>query len=65
MNKKPLVLRDGRVQQLQADDYLDADTRLDRLERLFRQLLLSCALQGVEMIDEELQAELAYAMTEH
>lgn len=65
MNRKPLVLNEGRIQQLQSQDQLSVDERMDRIERLFRQLLLSCALQGIEPAYEELQAELAYAMTEH
>jgi hypothetical protein len=62
--KKPLVLTDGRTQQLQNVDELSVDARMDRLERLFRSLLISCDLQGVEMVDEELQQELALAMIE-
>ena len=62
--KKPLVLTDGRTQQLQGADELSVEARVDRLERLFRSLLISCELQGVEMVDEELQQELALAMIE-
>ena len=64
MIKKPLVLTDGRTQQLQGADELSVEARVDRLERLFRSLLISCELQGVEMVDEELQQELALAMIE-
>ena len=64
MIKKPLVLTDGRTQQLQGADELSVEARVDRLERLFRSLLVSCELQGVEMVDEELQQELALAMIE-
>jgi hypothetical protein len=63
--KKPLVLGNGRVQQLQPADQLSVEDRVERLERLFRRLLISCAMQGVEMVDEELQAEFALAMAEH
>ena len=64
MIKKPLVLTEGRTQQLQGADELSVEARVDRLERLFRSLLISCELQGVEMVDEELQQELALAMIE-
>ena len=63
--KKPLVLDEGRTQQLQPADELAVETRVDRLEKLFRSLLISCAMQGVEMVDEELQGELAIAIAEH
>lgn len=62
--KKPLVLDEGRIQQLQPADQIPVEARVEQLERLFRQLLISCAMNGVEFIDEELQAEFAHAMSE-
>jgi hypothetical protein len=65
MIKKPLVLTDGLVQQLQPQDTLQAQVDIDVLYRVFQQLLISCALQGIEPMFDELQTELAIAMKEN
>ena len=62
--KKPLVLGDGIPQQLQRQDELQVQSDLEQLQRLFKQLLVSCATQGIEPMYEELQVELAIAMEE-
>jgi len=66
-DKKPLVLGEGRVQQLQAKDELDNSgySYEQQRERLFRRLLLMCATQGIEIDDPELQAELDLAIAEY
>lgn len=65
-NKKPLVLGEGRVQQLQPIDELDnsAYSYEQTRERLFRKLLLMCATQGIEIDDPDLQIELELAIAE-
>jgi hypothetical protein len=62
--KQPLVLGNGLPQQLQPQDELQVTADLQQLHRLFQQLLISCALQGVTPLYEELQAELSIAMEE-
>ena len=65
-DKKPLVLTEGRVQQLQARDELDNSgySYEQTRERLFRKLLLMCVTQGIEIDDLALQAELDLAIAE-
>lgn len=65
-NKKPLVLGDGRVQQLQPKDELDNSgySYEQKRERLFRKLLLMCHAQGIEVDDPELFEELEIAIAE-
>lgn len=66
-DKLPLVLGEGRVQQLQPGDEID-NSRFSyeqTRERLFRKLLLMCATQGIEIDDPELQTELNIAIAEH
>ncbi len=66
-DKKPLVLGDGRVQQLQSRDELDNSgySYEQTRERLFRKLLLMCVTQGIEIDDPELQHEMDLAIAEH
>lgn len=61
-DKKPLVLNAGRIQQLKPADSIELGQEFDRLQQLFYQLLISCALQGVEPLFDELRAELDIAM---
>lgn len=63
--KKPLVLGSGLPQQLQPQDTIQVQVDLDALYRLFQQLLISCAAQGVEPLFDELQTELEIAMKEN
>jgi len=65
-DKRPLVLGEGRVQQLQPGDELDNSgySYEQTRERLFRKLLLMCVTQGIEIDDPELQAELDLAIAE-
>lgn len=65
-DKTPLVLGDGRIQQLQPNDELDNSgySYEQTRERLFRKLLLLCATQGIEIDDPELQTELELAIAE-
>lgn len=65
-DKKPLVLGEGRIQQLQVTDELDnSNFSYEQLrERLFRKLLLMCATQGIEIDDPELRVELELAIAE-
>lgn len=63
--KKPLVLGDGIPQQLQPQDSLAVEVSVAELYRLFQQLLISCAVQGVQPLYEELQQELELAMKEN
>ena len=65
MIKKPLVLADGLAQQLQPQDTIQAQVDVNALYRLFQQLLISCALQGIEPMFDELQQELELAMKEN
>ena len=68
MNRKPLVIAgSGRVQQIQRPDELDNSrySYEQTRERLFRKLLLFCAMQGIEIDDEELQDELTKAVEEY
>lgn len=65
MIRKPLVLKDGHSQQLQAADELGVETDVERIERLFHKLLVSCAIQGIDLLDDELQAEFELAMAEY
>lgn len=60
--KKPLVLDNGRIRQLKPSDELQLGQDFEYLQQLFRQLLVSCALQGVEPLFDELRAELDIAM---
>lgn len=66
-DKKPLVLGEGRVQQLQAKDELDNSgySYEQKRERLFRKLLLACVTQGIEIDDPELQEDFELAVAEH
>lgn len=65
-DKKPLVLGEGRIQQLQVTDELDNSSFSyeQSRERLFRKLLLMCATQGIEIDDPELRVELELAIAE-
>lgn len=63
--KKPLVLTNGLPQQLQPQDSLAVEIDVAELYRLFQQLLISCAVQGVEPLFDELQTELEIAMKEN
>lgn len=65
-DKRPLVLRDGRVQQLQPGDEVDNSgfSYEQKRERLFRKLLLMCHSQGIDMDDSELLEELEIAIAE-
>lgn len=65
-DKKPLVLGEGRVQQLQPSDELDNSgfSYEQKRERLFRKLLLMCHSQGIDMDDPELLEELELAIAE-
>ena len=65
MIKKPLVLSAGAPQQLQPQDALAVEYSVADLYRLFQQLLISCAVQGVEPMFDELQQELEIAMKEN
>jgi hypothetical protein len=66
-DKTPLVLGEGRIQQLQPTDELDNSrySYEQHRERLFRKLLLMCVMQGIEIDDPELQQELELAIAEH
>lgn len=66
-DRKPLVLNEGRIQQLQPTDEIDTSgfSYEETRERLFRKLLLMCATQGIEIDDPELQIELERAIAEH
>lgn len=66
MNRKPLVLNEGRTQQLRNADELDNSVYSyeQKRERLFRKLLLRCAYQGIDLDDSELQEELEIAIEE-
>lgn len=65
-DKTPLVLGEGRVQQLQPTDELDNSgySYEQTRERLFRKLLLMCATQGIDIDDPDLQIELELAIAE-
>lgn len=62
--KKPLVLGDGLPQQLQPQDITQDAIDITELRLLLRQLLISCAIQGIQPLYEELQVELSIAMEE-
>lgn len=63
--KKPLVLGNGIPQQLQPQDSLAVEVDVAELYRLFQQLLISCAVQGVEPMFDELQDALEIALKEN
>lgn len=68
MIRRPLVVgNNGRTQQIQRPDELDNSrySYEQQRERLFRKLLLSCAMNGVEFDDPELQEELSQAVAEN
>lgn len=66
MIKKPLVLDEGRTQQLQPADEVDTSgfSYEQTRERLFRRLLLLCATQ-LDIDDPLLEEELDIAIKEY
>lgn len=52
--KKPIVLTEGQMEQLQNGDYLPNQPEIDELKRLIGILVLELVEFGIEIEDEDL-----------